>query len=155
MGSGGYKIQNRGVEGSEGRGVWYNGRMLNDVPYAELYKLMPVEEPSAHVVIGDVRWCGTPPTGSPPMTFSQLLMEQIGKVLKNDDIVGYGGITGGAMMIIVKVSKERCHKLLDDALLAVHKIFEKNPKIIPVGGVGFELRDWDDIPDSEKAGHKK
>ena len=129
--------------------------MLKDVPYATQYVLMPVSAPSVIIPVGDARPCGDSIPNTTPITFSQLLMNEVGRILEDTDVVGYGGIAGGRMMIIVHVSKEDCYKLLDGALMAVDEIWKNNPHLVPVGGVGYAVRDWDTIPDAEKAGHEK
>ena len=123
------------------------------MPYAKQYVLMPVEDPSSAVFIGDSRTCGD--VGS-TLTFSQLLMDEIARVMTDDDIVGIAGVSGERCLIVVKLSKEHCYKVLDGGLISVINLFEEHPQLVPVGWRdGFQLRDWDDIPDEEKAGYKK
>lgn len=129
--------------------------MLTNIPYAPQYVLMPVGDPSKIILIGDDRPCGISQAGRPPMTFSLLLMNELGRVIDDGDIVGVGGISDARCMIIVNLSTEHCYEILDGALIAVDEIFKRDPDLAPVGGFGFDVRDWDDIPDSEKAGKKK
>jgi len=125
--------------------------MLTNVPKAKVYYLMPVSEPDTKVTIGDARICGS--SGS-TLTFSQLLMNEIARVIDNDDIVGMGGINTESCMIIVNFSRKHCEGILDGGLMAVDEIFKKHPNLIPKGGA-FQVRDWDSIPDDEKAKKKK
>ena len=125
--------------------------MLTNIPKAKLYVLLPVGEPSTVINIGDTRICGG--KGS-TLTFSQLLMDEIARVIDDGDIVGTTGINLERCMIIVNFSKEHCLGILNGGLIAVDKLFKKFPHLIPNGG-SFMVRDWEDIPDSEKAGKKK
>jgi len=120
--------------------------MITDIPRAKQYVLLPAEEPSAAILVGDARPCGA-------LTFSQLLMTEIGKIIEDKDVIGVTGIGGERCMLIVNVKKEQLFKLLDGALTAVDLIFKEYPHIVPEGGIGFNVRDWEDIPDSEKAGN--
>lgn len=126
--------------------------MLKDVPYATQYVLMPVSEPKVVIDVGDSRACGI---GNPPFTFSHMLMNEMARVMTDEDVVGYGGVTGGRMMIIVNFPKEHCLKILDGALNAVNEIWKEMPELVPQGHINFDVRDWEDIPDEEKAGNAK
>lgn len=121
--------------------------MITEIPVAKLYKLCPAEDPSKTVDIGDRRVCGV--SG---LTFSQLLMHQIGRVMADDDIVGRAGINTEFCMLIVKLPLKHIYKVLDSALILVEKYFKEFPENVPAGGA-YLVRDLDDIPDDEKA-HK-
>jgi len=127
--------------------------MLNDVPYAKQYVLMPVEDPNATVFIGDTRIVGE--KGS-TLTFSQLLMDEIAKVMTDDDVVGMSGVTMEKCLIIVNFSKQHCYDILNGGLTSVLALFEEHPQLIPEGwDSGVMIKDWEDIPDEEKAGNPK
>jgi len=123
--------------------------MITEIPIAKLYKLCSIENPKKVVDIGDRRMCG-----ASGLTFSQLLMHQIGRVMTDDDVVVRSGINTEFCMLIVKFPLKHIYEVLEGALTTVEDYFKQFPENIPAGGA-YITRDWDDIPDSEKAGKKK
>ena len=118
--------------------------MITQVPVAKLYKLCPVTSVKDTVQIGDDRKCG-----ELNLTFSQLLLNEMSKVMTDDDIVGYGGINTEMCLILVNFPLEHAIGIYDGALIAADQIFQQKPELIPEGGV-FMVRDWDGIPDDQK-----
>jgi hypothetical protein len=131
--------------------------MVHNIPEAKLYLFSPKGDPDKTIRIGDARICG--PEGS-TLTYSQFLLNEMAKVMTDEDIVGI--IAGGRpnsftveqCVIKVNFSSDHCEKLIEGGIDALDKIFKDYPELVPQGGITFQLRDWEDIPDEEKAGHQ-
>ena len=125
--------------------------MLTNIPQSKLYVLLPVGEPSVVCAVGDTRICGG--EGS-TLTFSQLLFNHMAMVMDDSDVVGFTGLNLERCMIIVNITKEDINGIIDGGLIALDEVFKEHPHLLPAGGA-FVTRDWDDIPDEEKAGNTK
>jgi len=125
--------------------------MLTDIPRATQYTLIPIAEPKENIPVGDERLCGD--KGS-TLTFSQLLFNEIAKVMGDDDVVAIGGVVNARMVILVNFTKKHAENLIQGGLMALDEVWQAHPNMIPEGGV-LHFRNWDDIPDEEKAGHDK
>lgn len=121
--------------------------MITQVPVAKLYKLCPVDSPQDVIQIGDGRMCG-----ELNITFSQLLLNEMSKLLTDDDIVGYGGINTEMCLILVNFPLEHANNIYDGALISTDMIFRERPELMPEGGIIMgQVKNWNDIPDEQKA----
>jgi hypothetical protein len=129
-------------------------KMITNVPKARLYFLSPSDNPTKFIPIGDTRICGG--EGS-TLTYSQLLTNILGYVMTDDDIsdIVASGLEEDLERCILKVTfgSEHCMNILMGGLNSADKVFKEFPHLVPEGGISFTLRDWEDIPEEEKAGH--
>lgn len=81
--------------------------MITDIPNANFYSLSPIESPSTPVAVG-----------------GKGVMNEVGKLLTNDDIVLETGISGDECMLMLNLPMLEIIDIVDKA----KKAFDENAK---------------------------